>query len=506
MNKILRVITPPKKINIYKLALIFILICNSQSNSQQQMKIMMYNLLNYPSADTNIRNPYFRTIVSSVNPDILVVCEINTQAGVNAFLNNVLNYNTVTYSAGVFIDGGFDTENAIFYKTSKFNFISNIPIKTLVRDINEFKIEDKVYHDTLRLYGVHLKANLQDSLERAAEADSLRKKTNQLPQGTDFIVLGDFNIYGATESAYKKLVKDNVNDDGNFVDPFNMPGIWNNVSYSQYHTQSTRTRSFGNGATGGLDDRFDMILYSNAVKNSGGIKFIPGTYTAYGNDGNHYNDSINQIPNNAVSQTIANALHNASDHLPVYATFEFGNETVMNLKVIPEGLYNAFSNQLMRKDTVKVYLRKITSPYAVADSTSGVVDTLTFTSNLKFRFANTSSYYIEVKHINSIETWSKSGGIQYTIDSLINYDFTNSVSQAYGNNLIQKGSKYCIYAGDENQDGIVDSEDMINTYNAAENLSSGYLSADMNGDYFVDASDITIVYNNSINAISKIVP
>lgn len=483
-----------------------VLLSSTELFSQQQMKIMMYNLLNYPSADTNIRNPYFRTIISSVNPDVLVVCEINTQSGVNAFLNNIMNYGSVTYSAGTFIDAGTDTENAIFYKTSKFNFISNTPIKTLVRDINEFKIEDKIYHDTLRLYGVHLKANLQDSLERAAEVDSLRKKTNFLPQGTHFIVLGDFNIYGATESAYKKLVQDNVNDDGNFVDPLNMPGIWNNAAYAPYHTQSTRTRSFGNGATGGLDDRFDMILYSNGVKNSGGIKFIPGTYTPYGNDGNHYNDSINQIPNNAVSQTIANALHYASDHLPVYATFEFGNATVMNLKVIPEGFYDVSTNKLFRKDTVKVYLRKITAPYAIADSSGGVIDSLTFTSVLNFRFAPSSTYYIEVRHLNSIETWSKSGGIQYSIDSVINYDFTSSVTQAFGSNMIQKGSRFCIYTGDENQDGIVDSEDLINTYNAAASLSSGYLSEDMNGDYFVDAGDITIVYNNSVNVVTKVTP
>ncbi|MEZ4691190.1 MAG: hypothetical protein R3A12_13915 [Ignavibacteria bacterium] len=56
-----------------------------------------------------------------------------------------------------------------------------------------------------------------------------------------------------------------------------------------------RTRSFGNGATGGLDDRFDMILNSKAVKESGGIKFYLTTYKASGNDGNHYNDSINKI-------------------------------------------------------------------------------------------------------------------------------------------------------------------------------------------------------------------
>lgn len=482
------------------------LISATHLSAQQQMKIMCYNLLNYPSADTNVRNPYFRTVISSVDPDILVVEEINTQSGVNAFLNNVINFGSITYSAGTFIDAGADTENAIFYKTSKFNFISNTPIKTLVRDINEFKVEDKFYRDTLRLYAVHLKANLADSVERAAEVDSLRKRTNQLNTGTDFIVLGDFNIYSANESAYKKLVFNNPTDDGNFLDPLSMTGVWNNAAYSSYHTQSTRTRSFGNGSTGGLDDRFDMILYSNAVKNPGGIKYITGSLTAYGNDGNHYNDSINKVPNNAVSQTIANALHYASDHLPVYATFEFGNATVMNLKVIPEGFYDTSINKLLRRDTVKVFLRNSISPYSIVDTTAGVLDSTTFNSVLNFRRAASGTYYIQIKHLNSIETWSKSGGIQYSIDSVINYDFTNSITQAFGNNMKPKGSKYCIFTGDENQDGIIDSEDIIDTYTDAVNLSSGYLATDMNGDNFTDASDITIVYNNLINVVVKIVP
>ena len=77
------------------------------------------------------------------------------------------------------------------------------------------------------------------------------------------------------------------------------------------------------GATGGLDDRFDMILYSKSVSEPGGVTYIANSLTEYGNDGNQYNDSINQRPNNAVPDSIADALHYASDHLPVYSLFEF---------------------------------------------------------------------------------------------------------------------------------------------------------------------------------------
>src|SRR5690606_6406171 len=98
-------------------------------------------------------------------------------------------------------------------------------------------------------------------------------------------------------------------------------------------TQSTRTRQFGGGASGGLDDRFDMILMSQTVMEEGGVFFLPGSYFAFGNDGNHYNDSINKMPNTAVTQQIANALHYASDHLPVIAAFSFGDVVPVQIDV-----------------------------------------------------------------------------------------------------------------------------------------------------------------------------
>jgi len=110
---------------------------------------------------------------------------------------------------------------------------------------------------------------------------------------------------------------------------FLMPGNWNQSTYSEYHTQSTRTRAIGDGgATGGLDDRFDMILNSTGITQEGKIKYIPGSFVAVGNDGNHYNDSINQRPNTSVPDSIADALYYTSDHLPVYAKYKFDQNPI----------------------------------------------------------------------------------------------------------------------------------------------------------------------------------
>ena len=298
---------------------------------QNRYSIMNYNLLNYPGNDTTTRNPYFRTTIAATLPDILVCQEMTSQAGVNGFLNNVLIPNYSNYTAGIFIDGP-DSDNEIFYKSDEFTFISNTPISTDLRNISEFKLVENSSEDTIRIYSVHLKASAGTSNEqqRLAEVNTLRNVTDNLIHGSYYLVMGDFNFYGSTESAYMALL-DQTNP-GYFIDIFSMPGTWNNGSYSQYHTQSTRTRQFGGGANGGLDDRFDLILMSPAIIDSGGIDYVPGSYIPFGNDGQHYNDSINQPPNLALSQEVANALHYSSDHLPVIAEFTFGSAVPVELK------------------------------------------------------------------------------------------------------------------------------------------------------------------------------
>ncbi|MCC7158967.1 MAG: T9SS type A sorting domain-containing protein [Ignavibacteria bacterium] len=304
--------------------LMFILTLNAFS--EDNVKIMTYNLLNYPDIDSVIRNPRFRTVIRNSAPDILVVQEMTSQAGMNGFLSNVMNAYGNVYSMGQFIDGT-DTDNGIFFKTVKFHFISNTRIRTALRDINQFKIIHVDYpDDTLRIFSVHLKSSSGAANEnlRAAEVDSLRKFTNTLPLNSLYMVVGDFNIYGSYEPAYIKLMA--ATDAGYFVDPIpNMTGVWNNSAYAQYHTQSPRVRGFGGGSTGGMDDRFDMILLAPDIYNNGRIAYIQNSLTSYGNDGNHYNDSINQRPNTSVPDSVADAIHYAADHIPVFATFKFGN-------------------------------------------------------------------------------------------------------------------------------------------------------------------------------------
>ena len=264
------------------LSILFLVLFNSAEYSQSQYKIMSYNILNYPGSTSSIRNPYFQTTIASVPPDILVVQEMLSQEGVNEFLNDVLNVVSSGYAAGTFINGP-DTDNAIYFKSASFNFLANNVISTALRDINEFVLSENTTGDTIRIYSLHLKASTGSTNEqkRLAEVIALRNVTDALPLNSNFIILGDFNIYYSNEPAYQELL-DQTNS-GYVLDPINRAGNWHdNISFADIHTQSPRTRQFGGGAHGGMDDRFDMILVSQEVYDTGGVEIVPGSYIAYG--------------------------------------------------------------------------------------------------------------------------------------------------------------------------------------------------------------------------------
>lgn len=343
-----------------KFLLLYLFFIGNFACAQDTAKVMCYNIENYTPADTS-RNTYFRTILADIKPDILVVEEITSQTSVDIFLNNVLKAFDPNYKAGQFIKSREyyykdSTSNAIFFNSGEFDFISNTPITTDQRDINEFKLLHKASNDTLIIFCVHLNAGLSDSTSRGTEIDSFRTITDQLPQGANYIVLGDFNAYSGSEAAVQKLI-DKTNT-GYFLDPINQIGDWHNKSeYASIHTQSTRSGS------GGLDDRFDLIFISQAVKDPGGIAYVNSSYNSYGNDGQHFNKSINEFPpNSSVSSEIADALYYASDHLPVFALLEFDKTTEIknNKDEVPQSfeLFQNYPNPFNPSTRIIYYLSR----------------------------------------------------------------------------------------------------------------------------------------------------
>ncbi len=311
---------------------------------QDRVKILTYNILNYPNFSAT-KNVKFQQIFNEAKPDIVAVQEILSQYGVNLFLSEVLGN---SFEAATFFDGP-DTDNALFYKDSILTLLSSNIITNTPRYITRYVLQHNFTQDILIIYVAHFKAGdtPSDEATREQEVARLRIYTDQLSAGTNFIVVGDFNLYRATEPAYIRLL-DQTNP-GYFLDPVGRYGNWHASSnFSDVHTQSTRTVQLADGGSiGGLDDRFDFILVSQSLKSPGGVDYVEGTYWAYGNDGQHFNQQIVNPPY-PISEQIAFALHDVSDHLPVVAEFDFGVvndvETREDRSLLTFNLYQNYPN------------------------------------------------------------------------------------------------------------------------------------------------------------------
>lgn len=304
-------------------ALFTVFLCSSFVLAQDvNFRVMTYNGLKLDGTDTD-RQAAFQTVLTASNPDILLMQEIVDDGGADLILN-ALNAGGTQYARANFING-VDTDNMLFYRTSIGTLLSQNEIPTTLREISEYVMQ--IGDNQIRFYSAHLKASSGSTNEqrRLDEVTVLRNYLNGLPTGTEFVIVGDFNLYDSAEPAYQKFIANEADNDGRAEDPLLSEGgvgDWHiNAAFAQFHTQSPRTTQFGGGATGGLDDRFDFILTSFGINDNADVELIPGTYTAFGNDGNHFDTSLLDGPNTVVSAAVAQALHDASDHLPVYADF-----------------------------------------------------------------------------------------------------------------------------------------------------------------------------------------
>jgi len=105
------------------------------------------------------------------------------------------------------------------------------------------------------------------------------------------------------------------------------------------------------------------------------------------------------------------------------------------------------------------------------------------------------TYYITVKHRNSIET-TTSVAVTFA-NSTINQSF-GLPSNIYGSNLKNFNDGYfLIYGGDANQNGSVDTGDYAPVVNDVSKYVTGYVATDINGNGSVDTGDYSILVNNA---------
>ncbi len=208
-----------------------------------------------------------------------------------------------------------------------------------------------------------------------------------------------------------------------------------------------------------------------------------------------------QNTNVSGNNLITSGLDNFSD-------FSIGIESpitpgiTLNLMMFIEGFYNSTTNTQVT-DTIKVNLRDSGTPFGVVDSAKAILAT-NGTSELIFSNATSGTYFIIIKHRNTVETWSKNA-VAFTTGSLSSYNFTTSNTQAFGNNMLQVDAspvRYAVYGGDINQDGFVDLTDITLVYNDANSFVAGYKATDVTGDNLIDLTDILLTYNNNTAFVS----
>ena len=357
--------------NLRVLFIVSFLFFLNTGKSQETLKVMYYNLLNFPSTSPE-RADTLKKIVQHVLPDMFLVNELDNQFGATLILNNALNQNGIThYQQALFVDGP-DTDNMLFYNSNNLGLISQNEIETALRDINEYVLYYKAPDlaatmDTafFYMYSCHLKAGSTDPNPdyRFAEAQVFKNYLSGKTGLKNVMFGGDFNFYGSSVSG--EPGHNWVLNGGTFplFDPINMTGEWHaNSFYANIHTQSTRTTSFDGGATGGLDDRFDFIFVSNDLQTGANkAKYVENSYAAIGNDGAHYNTSlVNPASNGSVPDDVANALHEMSDHLPVYLEIQVGGDVgIADNNFVNSFNFNSVSHELelfLKKNAGKLML------------------------------------------------------------------------------------------------------------------------------------------------------
>lgn len=319
---------------------------------------MFYNILDFPEAIPPDRPEILGDIIEEIDPDIFMVCELQSEEGADIILNTSLNRNGEIYARAPFIpsrSGALEHQQLIFYKRKMFTLESTEALPTEIRDINYFRLKLNTADQTtdpvvMNIFVTHLKSSPGNANEqlRLGMVNQFLNKTETLDEDSFVIFAGDFNFYTSQEPGYMALTSET-----NFItmsDPINRPGHWHeNMNYTDIHSQSTRIYAgpFGAGAGGGLDDRFDFILLSENMLEDPKLKYISDSYQAYGNNGNCYKNNVHSRDcTGYYSGRIRNKLYNMSDHLPIVLDLETNKEIVLGTTS------HTYENQIRLRETI----------------------------------------------------------------------------------------------------------------------------------------------------------
>src|SRR5689334_9822923 len=80
------------------------------------LRVVNYNILNYPGTTGPARDPLYRQILSPLGPDVICVQEMQSDAGCTEFVNNLNVMEPGQWSRAAFVNGN-DTDCGLFFKS-----------------------------------------------------------------------------------------------------------------------------------------------------------------------------------------------------------------------------------------------------------------------------------------------------------------------------------------------------------------------------------------------------
>ena len=322
------------------------------SQSSETIRVCTYNLSEFGEGD-NDRTDEFRAILDEIAPSVLMVQGI-TSIEASALFNNAVLTQLETPLQGLpLVDPDNDLYMAIYLDTSKIDFISagGWKFEPGPRSLMSVSMRVRATGDTITTINGHWKDG-EEVDDESARWNAARATKNWMRQmmltpdewssGVNHHILfgGSMNVYGSGDPSYQMMVARDAERDFHVYDPISRFGSWyNNEDHADVHTAVD--------ADSGLRARFDLIMYEATLREH----VVPDTYTTFGNDGEHFNEAINALPNRAVSAAIAQALHDASDHLPVYVDFLFQETTSVESESRPIPHHLELSGRAMESRT-----------------------------------------------------------------------------------------------------------------------------------------------------------
>ena len=186
----------------------------------------------------------------------------------------------------------------------------------------------------------------------------------------------------------------------------------------------------------------------------------------------------------------------------------------LNLHILIEGFYNgnglmhAVANRQQHPlicDTLIVELHAISGNHTMVAASKIPCDIF---GDASIDFPESffgGSYYISVKHRNSLEIWTAQ---PVALNApVVEYDFTDAQEKAYGSRLVNIGNGFfAMRSGDVDQNGIIDDIDLQLITNSMNQFQTGYIPEDVNGDFMSESSDYSLVENNSILIVTRARP